>query len=658
MDKALFLQLPPPRFCFSEAPTNIPLAAGFVSAALDATAEGSVSSEILEPRIVDVLADQGLVLEVVKRRPAIVAMTLYVWNVDRSLFLASNIKKLAPQTRILVGGPEVTPDNAWVMRHPSVDAGVFGEGESRIGPLVSALLRGDIPNLPGFFIKTPTGLHLDARPSPVWDLSLCRYPYLDRRISPSWDGTLFLETVRGCPFHCRYCYYHKAFKGVRRHPAGSIDEVLDFAYSEDSGVNEIYLMDPTFNVRPAFKTLAQSMAERRNLREIALHTELRADLLAAEDVILLKAAGLVSAEVGLQTVNPAALKPPGRTGSPEKVGRGGTLLKNAGIEVTTGIILGLPGDTPEGFSATLEWLKRTEAYSVVHPFVLSVLPGTDFRAQAENLGLKFHSRPPYYVISTRTFPEADFKAALLECENTFDMELDYIPPPSLVDQGFSVVTDIEQVSYVSKWIVNLGSSRWRDLLSAVLRKASDPFTFWFKGTLDERSVFSLMQEFVDANPHACVNVALEFEDPPDLRFFEKALQAAANPNHYLNRAYRPLYGLGEIVSVNFWVVRPDPYDAELRDRISEDCASVANVIWEIREPHETALLESSTPLLVSTSMAEIAGSHEKVFDTLSETHSDRLEEVLFRDALLQRKWDSHIRKVAWASRLREVILTT
>ena len=169
---------------------------------------------------------------------------------------------------------------------------------------------------------------------------------------------------------------------MREHPVGSIDEVLDFAYSEDSGVNEIYLMDPTFNVGPGFKRLARSMAERRNLRQVALHTELRADLLTPEDVILLKAAGLVSAEVGLQTVNPAALKQAGRTGDPEKVARGVALLKEAGIEVTTGIILGLPGDTPEGFSATLEWLKRTGAYSVVHPFVLSVLPGTDFRARS------------------------------------------------------------------------------------------------------------------------------------------------------------------------------------------------------------------------------------------------------------------------------------
>ncbi len=306
MEKILFLQLPPPRFSFAEPPTNIPLAAGFIAAAFDAVSKPGVSTEILESQVTDILADQGLILEIVKRRPAILAMTLYVWNVDRSLFVASNVKNLSPQIRILIGGPEVTPDNTWLMKHPAVDAGIFGEGESRIGPLAKSLLAGDGPDLTGFFMKDPTGLHVDTRPTPGWDLATCRYPYLDRRIGPSRDGTLFLETVRGCPFHCRYCYYHKAFSNVREHPAGSIDEVLDLAYSDDSGVNEIYLMDPTFNVRPGFKRLTRSIAARRNLREIALHTELRADLLTPEDIDLLKDAGLKSAEVGLQTVNPAA----------------------------------------------------------------------------------------------------------------------------------------------------------------------------------------------------------------------------------------------------------------------------------------------------------------------------------------------------------------
>ena len=656
METLLFVQLPPPRFSFSEAPTNIPLAAGFVAAALDATTKLRLSSEVLESEIVDVFADQGLILEIVKRQPAIVAMTLYVWNVDRSLFVASNIKKLLPQIRILVGGPEVTPDNTWVMNHPAVDAGIFGEGESRIGPLVEALLIGDVPNLTGFFIKRPAGLHLDTRPSPFWDLAQCHYPYLDRRIGPSRDGTLFLETVRGCPFQCRYCYYHKAFSSVREHPNGSIDEVLDFAYSDNSGVNEIYLMDPTFNARPGFKRLARSIARRRNLREIALHTELRADLLTPEDLHLLKDAGLASAEVGLQTINPVALKQAGRTGDPERIERGVALLKDAGIEVTTGIILGLPGDTPDGFMATLEWLKRTGAYSEVHPFVLSVLPGTDFRTEAENLGIRFHPRPPYYVRSTRTFSEADFKAALLECENIFDMQLDYIPPPSLVDQGPSVITDIGQAPYVSKWIVNLETSLWQDLLLPVFQKASDPFTFWFKGHFDERSIVFLMQEFAHANPHSCMHVVLEFKDLPDLRFFHKAVEAAGNPNHYLNKSFSPLYGEDDIVSINFWIIWPDPGDPAVRDRISETHCAVATFIWTVDEINENSLLQTSTPLLISRSAAEIDFNYEKVFGILHVTHNDRNEEVLFRDSHLQDKWNSSIRNMNCASRFPENII--
>ena len=154
MKQVLFVQLPPPRFSFAEPPTNIPLAAGFLAAAIDAASRGSVSVEILASETVDVLGDQALLAKILDRRPAVLAMTLYVWNVTRSLFLAANVKRLLPRTKILVGGPEVTADNAWVMRHPAVDAGVFGEGESRIVSVLQALCSGqDLSGIPGTFCK-------------------------------------------------------------------------------------------------------------------------------------------------------------------------------------------------------------------------------------------------------------------------------------------------------------------------------------------------------------------------------------------------------------------------------------------------------------------------------------------------------------------------
>ena len=629
-------------------------------AALGSAGLRNIDYEVLPPEAADIWADRGLALEIARTRPAIVAMTLYVWNVERSLFLAADIKRRAPGTTIIVGGPEVTPDNLWVLLHPAVDVGVFGEGESRIGALMDALANcWSFDGIPGIFFKDRGELRTNSGSSSAWDLSSSPYPYLDGRISPSKDGTLFLETVRGCPFRCRYCYYHKAFRRMRFHPRPSIDQVLDFAYSADEAVREIYLMDPTFNARKGFRALLRSMAQRRRGKDLAVHTELRADSLSREDVNLLKDAGLVTAEVGLQTTNPEALNEAGRRQDLGRTARGVTLLKEAGIEVTTGIILGLPKDTPETFAATLNWLKQTGTYSVIHPFVLSMLPGTDFRARASALGITYSSRPPYYVQATPTFPKHEFRHALLECESTFEMELDYIPPPSLIDRGAGLIAKLEDAPYVSKWIVHpLGGADWLRLVPEVVSKAADPFIFWFRGIWAadaEKAILKILREFSLANPHSCLHVVLEFGDPPGMPFFQKALDVSADPTIFLNQSYRPLYREGEVVSPSFTVLLPDPGNSRARALISKKFSSMATVVWDWTSPDETRLTTSEAPLLISPSMTEHNGSVDGLLAALQGVHGDHPEEVLFRDPIFQQVWNYRTRKLdpnaAWPERI-------
>jgi len=602
-----------------------------------------VDLQILEPQIVDVLADEGLAAEIAMRRPAVLALTLYVWNAQRSLFLASNVKKRSPETTILVGGPEVTPDNPWVMEHPAVDAGVFGEGESRIGPVLEALLVGREPiGIPGTFAKTHAGLRIEREPAAPWDTASNPYPYLDGRITPSRDGTLFLETVRGCPFRCRYCYYHKAFKGMRRHPERSVDRVLDFAYSSGSKVREIYLMDPTFNARPGFRELLSRIARRRNQHDVALHTELRGDLITREDADLLRDAGLKSAEVGLQSINPEVLRTAGRSDDPEKVATGVGLLMERGIEVTTGIILGLPGDTPEGFLKTVEWLKRTSSYSVVHPFVLSVLPGTDFRAQAQGLGLTFDPRPPYYVRSTPTFPAGEFRSALEECERILEMELDYIQPPSLVDSGPNLTTGPEDRPYISKWIVDPArTEQWRPILGRVVACAADPFTIWFRGCDAQRAeqgMLEMLEEFASRNPHSVMAVVLEYPEPPRVQFFDEAFRIAGQPSLFVSKSFAPLYGEGVPVSINFTIILPDPGDSRTREMLMAPYRAVAAPAWDLGESPGRDFRHTSAPLLISHSMPAQEKACEEMLDALQDAHKDHVEEVLFRDQFLYEAW--------------------
>jgi hypothetical protein len=347
----------------------------------------------------------------------------------------------------------------------------------------------------------------------------------------------------------------------------------------------------------------------------------------------------------------------------EKIARGANLLKEAGIEVTTGIILGLPHETPSSFSATLKWLQRTEAYSVVHPFVLSVLPGTDFRARASELGLKYDSRPPYYVHATSTFPQEALQGALLECEEVFDMELDYIAPPSLVDSGPDVVTAPDQAQYISKWIVLRpdGSSNMRKRSWEVAQKATDPFTLWFRGSgpnAAEAEMLEILRGFSLANPHAVLNIVLELSDLPFPDFFQKALDVAADPGLFINRSYQPLYGEAELVSPSFIVIARDPGSGSNRDRVSEQVAGRATVVWEWKELDPKLLKDSTAPLLISAPLTELTQGLDEILSALEQAHQDHPDEVLFRDPLLQQIWDHRTRCLDPAYLFRERILVT
>ena len=105
------------------------LAAGLLVSSLKQGLHSEIQVEILDSRTVDVFCDTGIIRNIVNRVPDILALTLYLWNSQRSLFIASAVKRLLPNLKVMVGGPEVSRDNDWVLSHPAVDMAVMGEGE-------------------------------------------------------------------------------------------------------------------------------------------------------------------------------------------------------------------------------------------------------------------------------------------------------------------------------------------------------------------------------------------------------------------------------------------------------------------------------------------------------------------------------------------------
>jgi hypothetical protein len=125
----LLVQLPIPPLGPEPIRGNVPLAGAYLKLFAELRGLGKCFDiEILSAREANALGDRALVEAIVERRPCLLGFTCYLWNIERTLWIAACVRELLPETLILVGGPEVTRDNGWLLEHQAVDLAALGEG--------------------------------------------------------------------------------------------------------------------------------------------------------------------------------------------------------------------------------------------------------------------------------------------------------------------------------------------------------------------------------------------------------------------------------------------------------------------------------------------------------------------------------------------------
>jgi radical SAM superfamily enzyme YgiQ (UPF0313 family) len=150
----------------------------------------------------------------------IIFFSVYIWNYQISLKIAMGIKQEMKDCIIVFGGPQV-PESTIGMRrfledNPFVDIGCYGQGEI---PFLSILenfeeqLWGNVSSIGfinkenGFVYNTTSERigNLDEIP-PVYSGGIFD-PLIKANPEESWSA--LIETNRGCPFLCSYCYWGK-----------------------------------------------------------------------------------------------------------------------------------------------------------------------------------------------------------------------------------------------------------------------------------------------------------------------------------------------------------------------------------------------------------------------------------------------------------------
>ena len=366
--------------------------------------------------------------EIVARKPEVVGFSCYIWNMLHTMEIARLVKQQAPETAIVVGGPDVSsvPKKA-LDTYPWIDVVVRGEGEETFRELLCHWLERGRPAVePGLRAIKGLGFRdggeivlTDKRPF-IENLDVIPSPYLNGCIDlKSERRSILFETYRGCPFKCSFCYYPKDYGNLLH--SFSMERVQrDLGGILKSGAKSVFLMDPTFNVPPKrAKQILRFIAENRRTDDLSVTTELRVDLLDQEFMSLLKQAGISVVEIGLQSSNDAALRAVERKQSMRKITENVRFLQSIGIEVVFQLIFGLPEDTYEDYLDSLDFCVGLDA-TKIEPYRLQLLPGTPMYDSAALLGLEFVDHGDRKIVRTRTMSKEDIERAemltrLLEC---------------------------------------------------------------------------------------------------------------------------------------------------------------------------------------------------------------------------------------------------
>lgn len=350
----------------------------------------------------------GILRDIYVRKPDMIGISCYIWNISYVRRLIRDIPKVLPDTKIWLGGPEVSYDaEKFLKEEPTVTGIMMGEGEETFADLLRQTAAGKAEGnggtatpeaIPGTAVRTAEGAVRINPPRPLLDMDKIPFVYSD--LTDFQNRIIYYESSRGCPFSCSYCL-SSIDKSVRFRSLEKVLGELDFFLEKK--VPQVKFVDRTFNCKKS-----HAMAVWRHILEhdngiTNFHFEISADLLGEEEMELIgkMRPGLIQLEIGVQTTNDAVIKEIRRTMNLDRLKAVVSRINSGGnVHQHLDLIAGLPCEGMESFQKSFNEVYRMEPEQLQLGF-LKVLKGSYMAEMAEEYELLYTEEPPFEVLSTK-----------------------------------------------------------------------------------------------------------------------------------------------------------------------------------------------------------------------------------------------------------------
>jgi len=409
MQKALLIDI------FALPEYDISLALGYLKAYADADPGVAAAWKIDLLHFPVDAKPEDVAAAVAKAAPDLVGFSCYSWNIRAVEKVLSRLPPLE-RTLVALGGIEVTPDpQGYLKDNPAADLVVFGEGEATFRELLERLKGGvdsfgpsTMQGLAGVCWRDGRQLRRNNPRPPIPDLSTIPSPYLGGTYGDLLKGQdrVMVETARGCPYTCTFCFEPRGFARVRSFPMERAKE--EIAHIVKSGVREVAFLDTNFNMdRKRAVELWDFLA---GLPRIRYAFELRGELIDDRQARALSALDYF-AEIGLQSMHKRSLDAVKRWYDEEKFTSGLRSLMEAGLYrpcahsghggVGVDLMMGLPGETVDDLMASFDFVFALNPSTVILTLT-KILPGTELYEDARKYDYSFDTGAQYEMTKSST----------------------------------------------------------------------------------------------------------------------------------------------------------------------------------------------------------------------------------------------------------------
>ncbi len=328
--------------------------------------------------------------ELVEQSPDVIAFSCYLWNVGMVCDISKCLRKVAPKTKIIFGGPEVSFYDS--IKNLPCDYLIKGEGENVILQLLRNISKGkQTENI----IESKEAFDINKLPFPYEN----ELPHLPNR-------TLYYEASRGCPFRCAYCLSGSEH-GVRFKDLDIIKKELKIFM--DAKVRQVKFVDRTFNCNKKICKAVWNYIKENNNGITNFHFEISADLIDDEmmDIILSMPQGLIQLEVGVQSTNLKTLAAINRTTNLEKLFEKTDKINASGnVHLHLDLIAGLPYEDIYSFRKSFNDVFSHKPQQL-QLGMLKLLKGSALYGEYKNYSMEFCHYSPYEILSTHVLPYND-----------------------------------------------------------------------------------------------------------------------------------------------------------------------------------------------------------------------------------------------------------